>query len=141
MGGNIMNNRQFNGSYRPLVKAAWLQFCHETGEAPNNKTAHELWYRQKLHELTKGQIHSTKGIQHKQQLFLIDAFKGIGTPVDSIPIKGWSEAQIARFHELAKSAWHKAVLDGSDLQFIPWIAAILKRHHRDLVQGFWEMPN
>ena len=136
-----MNNRQFNGTYRPLVKAAWLQFCEETGEAPNNKTAKELWYRQKLHDLTQGRIHSTKGIHPKMQHFLIDAFKAGSNPADSIPIKGWSDAQTARFHELAKSAWQKDVIDGSDLQFIPWIAAILKRHHRDLVQGFWEMPN
>jgi len=136
-----MNNRQFNGVYRPLVKAAWLQYCNETGEAPNNKTAHDLWYRKKLRYLTKGQITSTKGIHHKQQLFLIEAFKDAGNPADTIPIKGWSDAQVARFQELAKSAWQKDVIDGSDLQFIPWTAAILKRHHRDLVAGFWEMPN
>ena len=136
-----MNTRQFNGIYRPLVKAAWRRECEASGTAPNNKPAYDIWYRQTLHEITQGRIHTTKGISDKMQRHLIDQFKGSSTPPASVPIHGWSEGQIARFHELARSAWQAAVIDGTHLQFIPWTEAVLKRHKRQIIDDAWYMPN
>ena len=136
-----MTSRQFNGLYRPLVKAAWLRHCEATDTAPNNKTAYDVWYRQTLHDFTQGRIHTTKGISDKMQQHLIDQFKGATTPPASIPIYGWSDGQIARFHDLARSAWQAAVIDGTCLQFIPWTEAVLKRHKRAIFEGAWFMPN
>ncbi|MBN1671179.1 MAG: hypothetical protein JXR37_09115 [Kiritimatiellae bacterium] len=43
-----MLTRRQNGIYRPLVKKAWFAHCEDTGEPPNNKSAHDAWYRQQL---------------------------------------------------------------------------------------------
>lgn len=136
-----MTSRQFNTIYRPLVKAAWLRLCDETGTAPNNTGAYDLWYRQRLHDLTGGLIHSTKGISAKLQQHLIDQFKGIVDHKPRIPIYGWSDSQVVRFHELATAAWTAAVIDGTIQQFVPWTEAVLKRHRRSMIDGAWYMPN
>lgn len=142
-----MNPRQFNGIYRPLVKAAWLHHCEATGTAPNSKDAKDIWYRQTLHDLTKGMIHSTKDISAKMQQFLIDSFRTMTqqapAETETILITGWSQAQIARFHDLSKAAWLASKTDGVTNPYIEWIEAILKKHHieEQTAPIGWHMPN
>ena len=132
-----MNNRQFNGIYRPLVKQAWESYCRRTGISPDNKSAYNKWYRTTLRSLTQGKIESTKGISNSMQHYLIAAFQKSTPPQHTIPINGWSDAQIARFNELAVTAWRKS---GSQYPLEKWIAAIFHQHHRQQKDGIWQMP-
>jgi len=139
-----MNNRQFNGVYRPLVKAAWSKFCASNGTATNNKEAYDTWYRQLLHDLTDGIVHSTKGIDDKTQRYLISAFQGhMPKPCkrNFIPIKGWKKPQILRFEELATKAWQAAVTNGTSLKLVPWIEAIFTQHKVAGDSDLWVMSN
>lgn len=142
-----MTNREFNGVYRPLVKSAWLQYCSDhAATRPNDKAAYDLWYRQTLHHLTQGRIHSTAGISDHMQRFLIDSFKALSSPVDEIQIVGWSASQVARFHDLAHAAHRASQSDGETAQFGAWVDSIMRRHrrfigeHPDHADAYW-MPD
>jgi hypothetical protein len=136
-----MTSSQFNGAYRPLVKQAWLQYCERTGTAPNNKPAYTIWYQQTLHDMTKGRVHTTKGIHEREQRHLLVQFHLLAGDSNSIAIKGWSTPQIARFLDLAKSAHRAAQTDGDHSEFKPWAEAVLAHHDLDKAEGYWVMPD
>jgi len=125
-----MNSRQFNGIFRPLVKSAWEAYCLKTGTSPNKKDLYRMWYEQHLREATQGRLSSTKGAKSKDQRILIDYFKAhLGKQSKSIKVDGhWSEAQVARFTDLAKDAYVMAQTSSKVPDFEPWLRSICERN-------------
>ena len=132
-----MTSSQFNGRYRPLVKRAWEQYCQRHGAEVETKSAYALWYQQLLHDMTGGRLHTTKGASDRDLEHLIGQLDLI-LGEDRIPIEGWSFAQVERFHELAAAAWKRS---GSAVTFVCWTVSILRRHHREEVNGAFWMPD
>jgi hypothetical protein len=139
-----MNSRQFNGIYRPLVKAAWLQHCTvKHASHANDKAAYDLWYRQSLHVMTSGRYHSTAGIPERMQRHLIDEFRKLSDSSDQPTIIGWSDSQGARFCTLARAAYRAAQMDGETAAFSDWLDTIMRRHHHhrgdhpSAPDGYW----
>jgi hypothetical protein len=132
-----MTSSQFNGRYRPLVKRAWEQYCQRSGTALNSKPAYQLWYQQTIHDMTGGRLHTTKGASDSDLQHLIDEFELLLSE-DRLPITGWSQPQVDRFHDLAKAAWIKS---GSSAPFLDWTRSVLRKHHREQFKGAYQMPD
>jgi len=139
-----MNSRQFNGIFRPLVKSAWEMYCVKWGISPNKKDAYRLWYEQHLREATHNRITSTKDATSKECQHIIDYFKlMLDQESATIRIEGrWSDAQIAKFQELSKSAYQSAQTSGSVPDFRSWLVSICQRNnYKPAVSGALYFPD
>jgi len=118
-----MTFRQFQAAFRPLLNRAWLAQCERTGVAPNNRTAKDTWYREQL--LSCCGIRSSKAATANQQPLIIGRFQQLAGAAGSLHITGWSDAQNARFEQLARKAWTIASLDIT-ASFDSWINYMLQ---------------
>lgn len=118
-----MNNRTFQGRFRPLVNRAWETQAHLVGCPVADKAARESWYRSTLEKT----IHrsTTSGVTDQEQIQLLHTFAAIAEAEHEVPvIHGWTEAQNLAFEELALEAWDKHGR-GPDNQFRPWLQSEL----------------
>ena len=136
-----MNARQFNGTFRPLVKSAWEMYCAQWGVSPNKKDAHRMWYEQHLREATGGRITSTKAAKQKDYQPLINYFKALADPAGSIQIHTWSDSQVARFSELAKAAHQTLQVQGYKPDFDTFITETMRRNKIARIDGLWIPPD
>lgn len=116
--------------YRPLVGKAWITHCQLTGDSPNNKPAHDAWYRDQVHSCT-GQW-STRDVDPNRDFqTLMDRFMMLAGDPQPVLVHGWSDSQNAWFRRAAQDAWNVAISTGSIEEgqtFREWIACILEEH-------------
>jgi hypothetical protein len=137
-----MNPKQFNGIFRPLVKIAWEAYCIRGGISPNKKDAYRLWYEAALRDATHNRLTTTKDATPKERQHLVAHFQAMITSSDTIPMYGWTDSQMARFQDLAHAAHRAAQADGDPRAFLPYIEAILRRHHiQQNDAGRWHFPD
>ena len=137
-----MNSRQFNGVFRPRVDRAWEAHCNRVHCDSRNLPAKDAWYRDQLLSATEGRLRSTASASAADQSLLLDLFSGLSTAGDSTDIAGWSDAQNARFAELAGRAWQRACRGDYQGNFPAWLddllatAGIFDRHAPDRKASF-----
>ncbi len=93
-----MFSRRQQADFRPLVQKAWLAECSRTGTAPNNRAAHESWYRR---ELLAGTGHYTSKD--------LDPVHGYDKAMLHFAIVAGNEALIDRFSK-AEENRHRYIL-------------------------------
>lgn len=102
-----MNNRTFQGRFRPLVNKAWEAQSRHLGLSTSDKTEKNSWYRgiltNVLHKPT------TKGLTDAEQRQILDTMIMIAEMDNEVPlVHGWTKAQNECFAELALEAWGKS---------------------------------
>lgn len=118
-----MNFFQFNAQFRPLVDKAWAAHCAATGHDPKSKSGKDCWYREQLSAATEGRIHSTKTATEEDYAILLHRF-GLLVPKLPCAIRGWSDAQNQRMHELAAKAWSRVPADPGET-FVSWLKMMI----------------
>ncbi len=116
-----MNNRTFQGRFRPLVNRAWEAQARLKGLRLSDKSARDTWYRSALEQI----IHrpTTANATEAEQKTLLHTFAAIAEADHDIPvIHGWTEAQNQAFEELVLSAWAKHG-DAPEKTFRAWLKA------------------
>jgi hypothetical protein len=110
---NCATTKSLQGRYRPLVRRAWETVCAACHTDPADRTAYDLWYRQRLLDIAG--ITTTSGADAKTLETLIEAFECMAgsddtrqaTP-DILPrVDAFSTAQQAAFNRLVQKAWRK----------------------------------
>ena len=75
---NCATTRNLQGRYRPLVRRAWETVCASCHTDPTDRTAYDLWYRQRLRDIAG--ITTTAGASNAQLETLIEAFEHMANP-------------------------------------------------------------
>jgi hypothetical protein len=129
------NIRSLQGRYRPAVRRAWETVCEECHTDPADRTAYDLWYRQRLRDFAG--IETTAGASAAQLETLIEAFSSL-TAEDaeehrgskssvpsavSIPNCGFSPKQHAAFSRLVAKAWGKVQDVDPSVNYEAWFEA------------------
>jgi hypothetical protein len=106
--------------FRPIVSAAWVAQCRQSGSAPNDRAAQDRWYREQL--MSACQIASTKDATGEQMAVLLDHFQTLADAHQCPWIEGWTDSQNKHFSALARAAFHAAAPAS---EFPEWIDALL----------------
>ena len=150
---NCATTKSLQGRYRPLVRRAWETVCASCHTDPSDRTAYDLWYRQRLRDIAG--IQTTAGATAAQLETLIEAFSalttegteehrggnysapsqpaslreallaGVPSAVESsLPaISGFSPAQQAAFNRLVQKAWRKVQDFDPTVNYEAWFNA------------------
>ena len=137
--------RTLQGRYRPAVRRAWETVCEKCHTDPADRTAYDLWYRQRLREMAG--ITTTAGITAAQMESLIEGFlllageEPVGgrrrQAVDSgafplPPVPAFSPAQQTAFNRLVAKAWRKVQDVDPSVDVQAWFNARMNdAHFRD----------
>jgi len=138
---NCATTKSLQGRYRPLVRRAWETVCASCHTDPADRTAYDLWYRQRLRDIAG--IETTAGATAAQLETLIEAFSALTTEgteehrggnysAPSVPsavesslpaVPGFSTAQQHAFNRLVQKAWRKVQDFDPSVNFDAWFNA------------------
>ena len=125
---NCATTKSLQGRYRPLVRRAWETVCASCHTDPADRTAYDLWYRQRLLDIAG--ITTTSGADAKTLETLIEAFECMAgsdtrhpTPDTLPPVPAFSTAQQAAFNRLVAKAWRKVQDFDPSVNFEAWFNA------------------
>lgn len=116
------------GSYRPVVRMAWLEHCRSSGLPPNSKSSYEPWYRQHVRSVI-GSCTTRDADPLHDFLPLLDHFILLAGQVHAPCISGWTPKQQHAFQELSSRAWMAELRNcdiGENVDFDGWISKFLE---------------